>query len=120
MRVCLRPYLINQLLPNRLHRLRRRFSRGSGCWNHGKNKNKNRNRARDNYLFENNILLPRTLQYLGEYNRRFYYNNILRVRNLSTKSRFNTLPILFRSLRLRIILIIRLADTIAKFFLLYL
>ena len=73
---------------------------------------------RNNYFFENNILFLRTLQYLGGYNRRFYYGDIFRVRNLSTRSRFNILLILFRSLRLRIILVIRLINTIARLFLL--
>src|SRR6266511_2144921 len=118
MRICLRSYLINQLLPNRLQRLYRRFSRGSGCWSLGRSRNRSRNRARNSCLFEGNILLLRTLQYLGGYNRRFYYSDILRVRNLSTRSRFNTLLILFHSFRLRIILVIRFVDTIAKLFLL--
>ena len=103
---------------NRLHRFYRRFSRGSRCWSYGRNKNKNRNRVRGSYFFEDNIFLLRTLQYLGGYNRRFYYNNILRVRNFNIRSRFNTLLIFFRSLRLRIIFVIKFTDTIARLFLL--
>ncbi len=49
------------------------------------------------YFFEDNILFLRTLQYLGGYNRRFYYNNILRVRNLNIRNRLNTLLILSSS-----------------------
>ncbi len=107
-------------MSNRLYRLRRCFDRRNKYWDHGGSRNRNWNKTRNNCFFEGNILLLRTLQYLGGYNRRLYYSNILYVRNLSIRSRLNILLIPFCRLRLRIISIIRLVNTIVRLFLLYL
>ncbi len=106
-------------MSNRLYGLYRRFDRRNGCWDHDKNKNKNWNKTRNKYFFEDNILL-RTLQYLGGYNRKLYYGDVLRVRNLNTTSRLNILLIFFYRFRLRIISVIRLTNTFVRLFLLYL